>query len=192
MLVSDLANKLMSSKMIFIRSMIDKDVTDMLRIQAQCYTDSQLLETEEVIRSWPVAGFVRVAMDTDTDSVIGYAACQYIRYNRIPALNEVWEAGKLHDPQNPSFEYVTTLIHDVCVDPANQNKGIGKMLVDDVVKANFAKPAERMPIIPMQLVPVQNSERYWEKLGWVKSMQKLPEDIARQYMATCIMNYMGP
>ena len=89
----------------------------------------------------------------------------------IPYIfGEKFPIDGLYEPiENPTCYY----IHDLCVDTEYRYKGIGKALVEEVLKIKMN---------PKTLVSVQDSEKFWEKFGFKKEYVFNYCDLPAKYM----------
>lgn len=53
-------------------------------------------------------------------------------------------------------------LHDLSIDPKNRGNGIGRELINEVIKA-----ARAIGAVCMQLVSVQKSQNYWKRFGFI-------------------------
>lgn len=153
------------------RPMRVDDLKDVIRIQAEAYID-EILETDEVIRA-------RFTHTADTSWVIEREAkvCGYlVGYQSVLGEVSPWGSEFTHKP-----DASTLYLHDLAISKSAAGCGLGPMLVTHALAV-----ASQRALRSAALVSVQNSQSFWEKLGFKKSIQL--DECQRQNLAS----YAGP
>ncbi len=136
---------------ILLRSIREDDLEAVLAVQAACYPPV-MQEAAEVVRSR-----IRAAGATSFVAESGGAVCAYVFAYRsgkgvvtpLDARFEVQEAGD------------TLYIHDLSVSPAAAGQGLARKLVERLLAL-----ARGQGLDHCALVSVQDSQRFWERLGF--------------------------
>lgn len=153
------------------RAMHAADVATVIRIQAQAYIDD-IQEADEVIRARfhqaPGASWVVERKGEVCGYLVGYRSC----------LGEVTPLGFrfCHKP-----EADTLYLHDLAICPSATGHGLGPRIVQHALAE-----ARQQHLRHAALVAVQNSKRFWEKLGF-----RALEDLGPHQQAH-LRTYAGP
>jgi ribosomal protein S18 acetylase RimI-like enzyme len=133
------------------RAMQLRDLVDVIRIQAEAYTD-EILETDEVI-------YARFAQTPDTSWVVERAGevCGYlVGYQSVLGEVSAWGDEFTHKPQSSAL-----YLHDLAISKSAAGCGLGPRLV------NYAlEEARQRELRAAALVSVQDSKSFWRKLGF--------------------------
>lgn len=153
------------------RAMQLLDVADVIRIQAEAYTD-EILETDEVI-------YARFAQTPDTSWVVERAGqvCGYL-VGYQSSLGEVspWGSEFTHKPESTAL-----YLHDLAISNSAAGYGLGSMLVNHALTE-----ARQRELHDVALVSVQNSKPFWQKLGFDENQEL--DEIQQRNLAS----YSGP
>lgn len=148
-----------------------RDIADVIRIQAEAYVD-EILETDEVIRA-------RFAQVPDTSWVVERAGevCGYL-VGYQSSLGEVtpWGSEFQHKSQSTAL-----YLHDLAISKSAAGFGLGALLVKHALT-----DARERNLRAAALVSVQNSQSFWQKLGFNESTQL--DEIQQRNLAS----YHGP
>lgn len=134
-----------------VRPMRQHDLAAIMQIQAQCYPPS-MQEGEEVVLSR-----MRVAGDTSfVASDMGLVRAYVFGYPSL--MGKATPLGnRFTVPANPDTLY----IHDLSVSPAASGQGLARALIDSIVGC-----ARERRLSNLALVSVQDSQAFWERLGF--------------------------
>ncbi len=153
------------------RAMQERDLADVIRIQAEAYSD-EILETDAVI-------YARFAQTADTAWVVERSGevCGYL-VGYESALGEVtpWGSEFAHKPDSTAL-----YLHDLAISKSAAGCGLGPLLVNHALKE-----ARQRELRAAALVSVQNSQSFWQKLGF--AVGTLLDEIQQANLAT----YSGP
>ena len=147
------------------------DLADVIRIQAEAYID-EILETDEVI-------LARFKQTADTSWVVERAGeiCGYL-VGYYANLGEVSPWGYEFSHKSDAN---TLYLHDLAISRSATGYGLGPLIVKHALEH-----AQRRTVSHAALVSVQNSKRFWEKLGF-STVENLLQ-AQHQHLAT----YAGP
>lgn len=136
-----------------VRAVLESDWDAIVRIQAEVYHDG-VLEELEVLRSKstvsPATCFVCELSDGD---IAGYL------------LSHPWDSPtppKLFEPLTVANGEHQFFIHDMAVSTRAQGKGVGRLLINQVLAST-----KKLGMKKINLVAVQGAESYWQTLGFV-------------------------
>ncbi|WP_348541579.1 GNAT family N-acetyltransferase [Vibrio fluminensis] len=136
--------------------MLESDWDSILRIQAEVYHDG-VLEELEVLKSKsivsPTSCFVCETLEGD---IAGYL------------LSHPWDCStppKLFEPLTSAKGRDQFFIHDMAVSARVQGKGVGRLLIKQVLTLT-----EKLGMKKINLVAVQGADSYWARLGFVALM----------------------
>ena len=153
------------------RAMQLRDLADVIRIQAEAYID-EILETDAVI-------YARFAQTADTSWVVERAGevCGYL-IGYQSALGEVspWGSEFAHKPDSTAL-----YLHDLAISKSAAGCGLGPLLVNHALQE-----ARQRELRAAALVSVQNSQSFWQKLGF--DVCTLLDEFQQSNLAT----YSGP
>lgn len=153
------------------RAMQLRDISDVIRIQAEAYID-EILEADEVI-------YTRFAQAPDTSWVVERAGevCGYL-VGYQSALGEVspWGGEFAHKPESTAL-----YLHDLAISKSATGCGLGPLLVNHALME-----ARQRELRAAALVSVQNSKSFWQKLGFNECAQL--DEIQQHNLAS----YSGP
>lgn len=150
--------------MSLIRPLLATDIESVLRIQAQCYLPDNI-ESGAVIRT-------RLASAPDTAWVaeLDGEVCAYL----VGYRSRLGEIGALGDGFEPATEPDCIYLHDLAVGTAARGLRIGQQLV---TRALELARSEGLP--HAALVSVQDSARFWQRLGFAPWSDLDAEQAAR-------------
>lgn len=137
-----------------VRPLVTADLPALFRVEEGSYTPD-LRETEPAVLSKMAlfrAGSLGCFHD---DELCGYAFALPWKAGTLIGVAEVLTA--LPDP--PDVLY----IHDLVVAPGHRRRGVASTLVAAIVRLADALHLDRLA-----LVAVQNSEPFWERMGFVR------------------------
>lgn len=153
------------------RAMQLRDLADVIRIQAEAYIN-EILETDEVI-------YARFAQTPDSSWVVERAGevCGYL-VGYQSALGEVspWGSEFTH-----KADATALYLHDLAISASAAGCGLGQLLVNHALLE-----ARQRNLRAAALVSVQNSQSFWQKLGFAECVQL--DEIQLCNLAT----YSGP
>ena len=135
-----------------IRPMRESDLSPVLEIQGDCYTEVAPESRESLLaklRAAPTTCFVATVDDT----LGGYLSALPWEFLNPPTLNS--EACCL--PVNPDCLY----LHDLAISPQHRKVGAGRALVE-----MFLGQREALRLSRASLIAVQGSASYWERYGF--------------------------
>lgn len=146
-----------------LRLMHVDDLPEILDIQLQVYSD-ELQETPQVIaeRLAQVPDLALVA--EDTQGVCGYLFSYRSQRGAITPLDALFV-----EPQHSDCLY----LHDLAVAPRALKRGIGPSLVKH--KLQMARQAG---LLHCSLVSVQESARFWQRMGFQQQQASQPQQQA--------------
>lgn len=153
------------------RAMQLRDLADVIRIQAEAYSD-EILETDAVIRA-------RFIQAPDTSWVVERAGqvCGYlVGYQSILGEVSPWGGEFMHKPAATAL-----YLHDLAISKTAAGCGLGVLLVNHALLA-----ARQRELRAVALVSVQNSKSFWQKLGFNECTQL--DEIQQGNLAS----YAGP
>ncbi len=168
--------------MINIRPMAEDDLDIVMDIQFSAYHpffQEERFVFEDRLRNFPDGCWIAEANGCPA----GYLFSHPCQLNAPPKLNSALE--------NLSEESDCYFIHDIAVNPSFRGMGIGRSL------ANKAKQlAVEYNFRDMALISVQNSEKFWNKMGF-KRVAELTQEMAEKvesyktglYPDSCLMTY---
>lgn len=131
--------------------MREVDISQILRIQAQCYPPSMQEDSATILKR------IRVAGDTCLVAEDGERVCAYLfAYRSI--LGKITPLGGVF---NPCRSGDTMYLHDLAVGHEWAGRGIGGQLVQDALRQ-----AEKCGLRYTALVAVQDAYSYWRRLGY--------------------------
>ncbi|MFC4932779.1 GNAT family N-acetyltransferase [Massilia sp. GCM10023247] len=136
---------------VLIRPLSHDDLEAVLRVQAECYGPA-MQEPAAVIRARLAA-----AGDTAFAAVAGGALLGYLFAYRS-LLGSVTPLGAAYAPAGAPD---TLYLHDLAVSPRAAGQGLARRLAQ-----HAAQLARREALPWCALVSVQDSQRFWEKLGY--------------------------
>lgn len=136
---------------ILLRSIREDDLDAVLAVQAACYPPA-MQEAGEVVRSR-----IRAAGATSFVAECGGTVCGYVFAYRssqgaVTPLDAHFEVREEGD---------TLYIHDLSVSPAAAGQGLARRLVE-----RLQALAREQGLACCALVSVQDSQRFWERLGF--------------------------
>ena len=138
------------------RAMQFSDLAAVIRIQAEAYID-EILETDEVIHA-------RFQQAPDTSWVVERAGivCGYlVGYQSLLGEVTPWGSEFIHKPESTAL-----YLHDLAISKSASGFGVGPMLVNHALAE-----ARQRELRDAALVSVQNSESFWQKLGFNECVQ---------------------
>lgn len=153
------------------RAMQLRDLADVIRIQAEAYID-EILETDEVIHA-------RFAQAPDTSWVVERAGevCGYlVGYQSLLGEVSPWGSEFMHKPESTAL-----YLHDLAISTSAAGCGLGPLLVNHALQE-----ARQRELRAAALVSVQNSQSFWQKLGFTVCAKL--DEIQQCNLAT----YSGP
>jgi len=137
-----------------IRKLTLEELGKIFLIQSKCYSKNfiESIETfKRLIEIYP-EGCIGAEID---DIPVGYIFTHPWIRSSVVKLN----GKKLNLPKEPDC----MCIHDMAVDPKFRGRGIGKTLFGETLEL-----CKRASYSTITLVSVQNSQTFWEKLGFKK------------------------
>jgi N-acetylglutamate synthase-like GNAT family acetyltransferase len=133
----------------FIRKAVQDDVDVMIDIQNRTYCPT-LVESKEIFLDIISYDMSYVALDIETNQVIGYLLVHPSKKDVIPILHRDVEKGICSSD--------VLFIHDISILPKYQNKGIGESLF------KYFRNIYNTSIV--QLVSVNGSYYFWKIQGF--------------------------
>lgn len=137
-----------------IRGLLEEDFARIAEIQAACY-GTQLQEELDSLRAKWQASAGACLVGEYAAHVDGYLFAIPTKRELLPS----WNAQVCHPPANADGLY----LHDMAVSPAARGKGISQALVQALVAIAFDAGHGFI-----QLVAVQNSAAFWQKVGFAE------------------------
>ena len=168
--------------MVNIRSMTEDDLNVVMDIQFSAYYPSFQEERfvfEDRLSTFPDGCWIAEVAGNPA----GYLFSHPCQLNTPPKLNSAIEGL----PEEPDCYF----IHDVAVNPHFRGMGIGRSLTN---KAKQLAGEHNFKV--MALISVQNSEKFWNKMGF-KRVTELTQEMAEKvesyktesYPNSCLMTY---
>jgi ribosomal protein S18 acetylase RimI-like enzyme len=168
--------------MVNIRPMTEDDLDAVMVIQSSAYY--QFFQEERFVFEDRLHNFPDGCWIAEVDGCsAGYLFSHPCQLNAPPKLNSAIE----NLPEKPDCYF----IHDVAVKPEFRSMGIGRSLADKAkqlaIEHNFKD---------MALISVQNSEKFWNNMGF-KQVTSLSKEMAEKlesyktesYPNSCLMMY---
>ena len=150
-----------------IRLMTAEDMTQVLSIQEECYTEVEP-ESSKSLLSKLNNSSKTCWVSVSEEEILGYLICHPWAANSLPPLNVVLSEA----PKDGSIFY----IHDLAIGAHGRGKGLGQALVENALSAardlNFTEAA---------LIAVQNSIGLWQRFGFTK--RSLTDPTAQEKLA---------
>lgn len=137
--------------MFTLRKMHLRDIPAVHAIQAQAYAP-EVLESEQVMRDRLSANADHAWVAEDRDGLCGYLFAYPSRVGKVTPLDGCFE---------PHPQADCLYLHDLAVATRANGRGIGPALVE-----RNLKQARRHKLRFSALVSVQQSERFWSRLGY--------------------------
>lgn len=134
-----------------IRPMRLADLDAVLRVQAACYPPA-MQEAGAVVSARLRAAPTSCLVGCDAEGVSGYLFAYPSRIGKVTALDASFTPAPAAD---------TLYLHDLAVDPRALGHGLARSLVEHLLAAGAAAGLARSA-----LVSVQDSERFWNALGY--------------------------
>jgi predicted N-acetyltransferase YhbS len=129
--------------------MAESDLAAVLAVQAACYPPA-MQEAAAVVRARLRASPATVLVARDADGVCAYLFAYPSRLGKVTPLG-----GDFALPAEPDTLY----LHDLAVAPRAAGQGVARRLVDAML-------ARADGLCHAALVSVQDSRRFWERLGY--------------------------
>lgn len=139
--------------MLRIRSFNPADLPALQEIQRQCYEPCLFEDDELVLRRLSQHPNTCWAAE-DGEGLAAYLFCYHSRLGSITPLS-----GEFHAASEPDCLY----LHDLAVAPRAGGRGLGPQLV-----AHALRYAEGQRFAQAALVSVQDSARFWQRLGFTE------------------------
>ena len=130
-----------------IRKINPKDYNDIEKIANESYLDNYH-ESESSFVS-KIENFPDGCLVADIDGVVGYVVSFPYYLGKSFPINTKYEIV-----ESPNCWY----IHDLCVIKRFRKKGVARMLAQELIKKSWNVIA---------LTAVQNSSKFWEKIGFL-------------------------
>jgi ribosomal protein S18 acetylase RimI-like enzyme len=144
------------------------DIADVMRIQAQCYPVSMQEPEDVVLSRIEAAGHTSLVAHAGNAGVCAYVFAYPGKLGGVTKLNRAFAL-----PVNPDTLY----IHDLAVPPGAAGKGLARKLVAGLVDLAGARR-----LVHAALVSVQDSQAFWERLGFAVTQPDSPG--SREALAT--------
>lgn len=168
--------------MINIRPITEDDLDTVMDIQSSAYHpffQEDRFVFEDRLRNFPDGCWIA---EVDGYSA-GYLFSHPCQLNAPPNLNSAIESL----PKKPDCYF----IHDVAINPEFRGMGIGRNLADKAKQLAIENSFK-----DMALISVQNSEKFWNKMGF-KRVEDLSKEMAEKvesyktesYPNSCLMMY---
>lgn len=152
---------------ILLRSIREDDLDAVLAVQAACYPPV-MQEAGEVVRSRIRAAFGSSFVAECAGQVLAYVFAYRSTRGAVTPLDAPFEVAGAGD---------TLYIHDLSVSPAAAGRGLARRLVERLLAL-----AHEQGLGHCALVSVQDSQRFWERLGFREAA--CGDDAARLALAS--------
>lgn len=136
---------------ITLRSIRDDDLDAVLRVQAACYPPAMQEARAIVLSRIRAAGNTSFVAECD-GQVCAYVFAYRSSRGAVTPLDAPFEVADSGD---------TLYIHDLSVSPAAAGRGLARLLVE-----RLRQLARERHLGHCALVSVQDSQRFWERLGF--------------------------
>ena len=135
--------------MIAFREATLEDLATITNIQTYVY-DEDLVESAAIFASIITCSMSVVAIDTESDQIIGFLLAHPTKKDYVHLLH--------HNPPHITLPCTTIFLHDMSIMPAYHKKNIGRSM--------YHYFQSKFHMYEKQLVSVNNSYGFWQKLGF--------------------------
>ncbi|MEC5384857.1 GNAT family N-acetyltransferase [Uliginosibacterium sp. H3] len=154
-----------------IRLMTQADIPAALALQAECYGIG-MNESEAVFRSRLDAAPDSAWLATDAQGALAYLVGYRSRLGKLTLLGDTFTPAAMPD---------CLYLHDLAVSPRAQGSGLARGLL-----LHAWSLAQREGLAYSALVSVQDSQRFWRKLGYEVWESLTADELAK------LSSYTGP